>query len=239
MGGSVSQAELTAWSEGWNKRLSPRALVILGGEPTLHPELPEFIKTVQRLWPNSQLTLRTNGFFLHKHSELRAVLAKTSTTLEVNCHSDQADYLEKFWKILEHIQGWWDVRIELKNTFGGSVHKDWTLRYHGIGSEMKPFNDKNPRESWNKCIARDCVTLYEGRLWKCPPIAYLQLLPKHFSLAKEWDPYLAYQGLGPDCSESELNEFFLKEHESICGMCPSQAILHDKGNPLKNKSYPK
>ncbi|NBX83722.1 radical SAM protein [bacterium] len=239
VGGVVSLIELADWCTDWKNKIEPESIVVLGGEPTLHPELPQFILSLQEYWPKSKITLRTNGFFIHKHLDLRKVLTETNSILEVNCHSNEEDYLEKFFGILEHIQSWWDVRIELKNTFGGAVHKDWALRYHGAGSEMKPFNEGVPRQSWNHCIARDCVTLFEGRLWKCPPIAYLQLLPRYFPLSKEWDPYLAYRGIGPDCSTQELNDFFKKEDESICGMCPSRAIPYDKGNPLKNKSYPR
>ncbi|NBT59514.1 radical SAM protein [bacterium] len=234
VGGLVSLEQAQNWGELWNQRLIPHEIALLGGEPTLHPQLPEFIETIHRAWPESKIILKTNGFFLRRHKRLREVLNETNTTVELNCHSDLPDYLSKYRDILVHVQDWIEIPLILKNSFGGKVHKSWTQRYFGMGENMLPFNDQAPQKSWELCTARDCLTLFEGRLWKCPPIAYLRLLPKTFNLQSDWDPYLAYQGLGPDCSDKELEEFLNRKAEAICGMCPSKAILYDKGNPLQN-----
>jgi len=234
VGGSVSLEQAKNWSSLWRERLTPSQIALLGGEPTLHPNLSEFIETVQRAWPQSQLILKTNGFFLKRHNRLRDVLKETGCILELNCHSDLPEYLDKYQEILIHIQDWLEIPIVLKNSFGGKIHKSWTQRYLGLRENMLPFNDLSPQKSWEICNCRECLTLFDGRLWKCPPIAYLRLLPKYFPLRADWHPYLAYAGLGPDCSEKELEEFLNRKAEFICGMCPSREILHDKGNPLKN-----
>lgn len=237
LGGIISLNELNEWSSSWNKRIRPTQLALLGGEPTLHPKLSDFIIQTKNLWPSSQLVLKTNGFFLYRHSALRRVLTETETLLEINFHSNQSEYISKFSEILVHIQDWTDVAIFFRDSSGGTGYKNWTQRYKGIGSSMKPFTDGNPRESWMKCPAKHAVTLFESRLWKCPPIAYLRLLPKYFPLSKDWDPYLSYQGLNSSCSESELKLFLSRQEETICGMCPSREIQHDKGNPLIFTNY--
>jgi hypothetical protein len=239
VGGIVSLGDLTDWSIAWNERILPKQLALLGGEPTLHPNLCEFISRTKSLWPTAQLILKTNGFFLHRHKDLRRTLAETETILELNFHSNEADYVSKYREILIHIQDWIDVSILLKNSTEGGVHKNWTQRYKGIGSEMSPFKDDNPKESWMKCPAKYCLTLFQGRLWKCPPIAYLRLLPNYFPLSGDWEPYLNYDGLKSSCSDEDLKIFLSRQEESICGMCPSREIQYDKGNPLIFTPYPR
>jgi len=237
LSGGVSLEQLSTWSHFWNRRIFPRDLALLGGEPSLHPQLSEFIESAKEAWPRSRLILKTNGFFLHRHPRLREVLKATETVLELNCHSVNQEYLQKYHDILNHIQNWSDVLIVLKNSSGGTSHKPWTQRYVGIGAEMRPFRDGAPEKSWAGCPAKECLTLFEGRLWKCPPIAYLRLLPSHFSLHSDWNPYLSYQGISAECSEAELKDFLERKEEFICGMCPSKEIAHDKGNPLQNTPY--
>jgi len=88
---------------------------------------------------------------------------------------------------------------------------------------MRPFNDGNPRQSWHICHNRACPTIHLGRLWKCPPIAFLGLVAGKFGLAEveEWKPYLAYEGIAPEATDEELGLFLRREEEDICRMCPS------------------
>lgn len=84
---------------------------------------------------------------------------------------------------------------------------------------MEPFEDAQPRRAWQNCMANDCPQLFEGRIWKCAPLAYLGLQDAKYHLAEKWKPYLQYPPLGPDCSDEELDQFFAREDESYCGMC--------------------
>jgi len=52
---------------------------------------------------------------------------------------------------------------------------------------MMPFADGDPRSSWEVCRQ-----LHEGKLWKCPNIAYLGMQAEKFSLDPAWEPYLEY-----------------------------------------------
>lgn len=235
VGGTVSVSQAIAWSKKWNNRIEPKNLGLLGGEPTLHPELTDFIKAMKRAWPHSQLTLKTNGFFLHRHPALRETLLRTQTELEINCHSEKPDYLFHYQKILEHIQDWHDIKITLKNSTDEEKARSWTRKYFGFGNSLLPFQDQNPRKSWQLCNAKYCLTLFEERLWKCPPIAYLKLIERNYQLSQSWKPYLNYQGLSDDCSDEELKSFVFREEEAICGMCPAREIRVKKGDPMKRE----
>ncbi|NDC24620.1 MAG: radical SAM protein [Proteobacteria bacterium] len=231
-GGVVSLAEAFNWSKKWNDRIDPETLGLLGGEPTLHPDLCEFVRTMKISWPRAQLVIKTNGFFLYRHPNLRKTLFETGTELEINCHSEAPDYLLHYKKILEHIWNWSDIKITLKNSTDSEKARPWTRKYFGFGTTLQPFNDQNPRHSWELCHAKRCLTLFEGRLWKCPPIAYLKIVSKNYPLNSNWTPYLNYSGLTSNCTSEELSFFLKQEEEPICGMCPAREIRVEKGNPL-------
>ena len=62
------------WMSLWNKRIQPKKFIILGGEPTLHKDLIPFLELARHMWPNSEVVLTTNGFFIHQHDGLDKVL---------------------------------------------------------------------------------------------------------------------------------------------------------------------
>jgi hypothetical protein len=87
---------------------------------------------------------------------------------------------------------------------------------------MRPYADGRPRESWQRCKAKDCPQLFEAKIWKCSPLAYLRMQHAKVGLSAEWQPYLDYPPLEPGCSDEELREFFGREDEPYCAMCPAE-----------------
>jgi hypothetical protein len=218
--GVVSLDEAEQWMRAWSTRLAPENFVLLGGEPTIHPKLPEFLTLARRYWPNARLRLITNGFFLHRHPTLPMVLsADRNAEVRLSLHHDAPEYREKLAPVLKLLRGWerdHGIRVNYYGSF-----RQWTRRYRGFGAAMEPFNDGQPRRSWEVCPARNCRQLFEGRIWKCGPIAYLRLQDAKYHLSEQWEPYLRYAPLEPDCADEELREFFAREEEACCGMCPA------------------
>src|SRR5262245_44398582 len=90
----------------WSERLRPSHFRLLGGEPTLHPRLMDFIVLTRGSWPASQLWLVTNGFFLHRHATLPAVLESTKTRLCVSIHDDSPEYEARLASVRQLINHW-------------------------------------------------------------------------------------------------------------------------------------
>jgi hypothetical protein len=63
--------------------------------------------------------------------------------------------------------------------------------------------------------------LYEGKIWKCAPIAYLNMQKRKFRLSAKWDPYLQHEPLASDCDASALEAILRREDKDVCSMCPS------------------
>lgn len=218
--GLLDLTEAEHWMTLWSTRLKPKVFSVLGGEPTIHPELAAFVPLVRKYWPDAHLRLVTNGFFLHRHPALpRALQADRNNGIYLSVHHQAAAYREKLAPQLDLLKAWkkeFGLRVQALPSFN-----NWTRRYHGVGAAMEPFQDGQPRRSWERCPARRCPQLFEEKLWKCAPLAYLKLQDAKYGLSESWRPYLAYQALTADCSDAELARFFALEDEAACGMCPA------------------
>ena len=218
--GLLDLDEAERWFLDWNQRIRPAVFSLLGGEPTIHPRLADFVTLSRRCWPDSQIRIVTNGFLLGRHPELPKRMAEAGNThMYVSIHHASAPYSERLKPAIELIRRWIDE-------FGISVSaypstRWWHRTYKGVGAAMEPFEDQAPRASWEHCMARYCPQLFEGRIWKCGPIAYLGMQDAKYGLSDKWRPYLDYQPLEPGCSDGELVAFFAREEESICAMCPA------------------
>lgn len=62
--GLVNLNKSHEWLEFWSKKLDPEAVTIFGGEPLLHPQFIDWCLAVREYWPNAELRINTNGYYL-------------------------------------------------------------------------------------------------------------------------------------------------------------------------------
>ncbi len=234
-GGVVTLEEAERWMGAWSRRIRLGTLSLVGGEPTIHPQLTEFVRISRRHWPQSYLRIVTNGFFLHKHPELPRVLQGDSKArIYLSVHHRSPEYLDKLRPNYELLKQWrrdYGIRVLLYHSF-----KHWRRTYRGAGPAMEPYEDGQPRRSWEVCMAKGCPQLFEAKIWKCPPLAYLRMQDAKHKLSANWQPYLAYRPLEPECTDEELREFFSREEEPHCSMCPAQPERFALPLPLKSRA---
>ena len=247
------------WCEPWSRRLIPQSFHILGGEPLMNTDILKILYLMRELWSESNIILWSNGLLLKKFPELPKVLKETGIRLHISNHStkNSQEYDRKFNECIELLKSWYEkyqpqISIQYNNgkhyefsrrdgqyyileqsVYAGPEGTLWEKFYHGYGKNIKPYNEGNAELSWKNCTAK-CPQLYDGRIHKCAPLTFLPLMNKKFDLSKEWSHYLTYKGLTADCTDEELEEFFSREHESYCGMCPTKRpkFVSDH-NPLK------
>jgi len=230
--GFVSLKELKEWSCLWHRKIEPEELNLLGGEPCLHKQLPEFLELSRELWPNAKLILVSNGMLLKNHPKLPSILEKTKTLLSISIHHNSKEFQEKISKIQELIANWktsYNFNVDWRKSY---VH--WTKIYLGYCEDMKPYEDGNPHMSWINCQSKHSKQLYLGKIWKCPPIAYLHMQKEKYKIGPEWDKYLSYIPLDSSDSFRKIKEFMLLESECYCNMCPSNPEIINKPFPLLN-----
>jgi len=219
--GHTALEDAERWMAEWMPRLEPQVFSLLGGEPTIHPQFPQFIPLVRKHWPRTHIRIVTNGFFLDRHPGLPAVLqADPNVAVYLSIHHESPAYVQKMLPGAQLLAKWRDeLGIRHEATLSA---RSWTRRYSGHGASMMPFTDGDPRSSWEHCPARFCPQLHEGSLWKCAPLAYLPMQDQRFAIDDAWKPYLGYAPLAANCSDDELDEFLAREDEAVCAMCPSQ-----------------
>lgn len=205
----------------WSERIQPVHFSLLGGEPLLHPQLGEFLRLGRERFPRTRLRLVTNGLLLPRWPTLWPVLAATRTTLTISIHSREADYARRMatpLALAREASARFGFKLDLRDCVD-----NWYWSYRGQGMSMVPFTDGDPAASWGACASRYCVTLEDGRLWKCPPLAHLPRVADRLSLADKpaWQPYLRYRPLPLDASDAGLRAFFARGPEPSCGMCPA------------------
>ena len=237
--GNISLDECEEWLYGWSKRVKPKTFTILGGEPTLNKDLPEIVYMVRAMFPDptTGIDVITNATGLHLQPRLPQMLVATGATLAVSIHStEHPNYIKKFKRGYKLAKKWkHDLGVWVE--FWDFTNKEWVRQYKGFGDTMIPYEDNNPRKSWEVCISKYAMQLHEGKLWKCPALAYLPMQAKKYNLSDKWNPYLKYQSLDVDCTDEELEEFLNREDESFCSMCPANRDVYTKPDPTLPVTY--
>ncbi len=237
--GNISLDDCEEWLYGWSRRVKPKTFTILGGEPTLNKNLPEIVYMVRAMFPDptTGIDVITNATGLHLQPRLPQMLVATGATLAVSIHStEHPNYIKKFKRGYKLAKKWkHDLGVWVE--FWDFTNKEWVRQYKGFGDTMMPYEDNNPRKSWEVCISKYAMQLHEGKLWKCPALAYLPMQAKKYNLSDKWNPYLKYQSLDVDCTDEELEEFLNREDESFCSMCPANRDVYTKPDPTLPVTY--
>lgn len=232
--GLLSVGTARDWMGPWQRRLKPAQVSLLGGEPCLNPHLPQHVWLAREMFPSSRLLLVTNGFLLERHPRLPVALRGTSAVLHISVHHAGEEYQTRLAPVRRLVADWvlrWNINVAWRPSASA-----WTRRYRGYGSQSRPYDDGDPDRSWQNCPSKWCLQLHEGRLWKCPAIAYLEMQDRRYSLSDEWAPYLRYEPLAPDCTDAELREFVNRRVEPVCAMCPAEPEVFALSLPFRGKA---
>lgn len=214
----------------WSYRINPAMFSLLGGEPAINRELGKIVRIARSHWKN-KIQLVSNGFLLKNHPDLPKILRDTDCNLEISVHHNSEQYQEKF-KPVEEMLLTWHEQYGINLNIRKSVDR-WTRTYL---DGPKPYNDNQPRKSWEICRAKWCPQIHEGKIWKCPQTAYLKMFLDKLKIdSPEWNKYLKYRPIEPDCTYEELDEFLNREDESCCKMCPANYEFFNLDNPLEKK----
>lgn len=232
--GIRSLATAEEWLAPWAGRLLPRKFVLLGGEPAINRELAGYVTLSRRLFPDSEIRITTNGFLLQRHDPAlpEALREAGNNRIIISIHHEGQEYLDRVKPSIS-LALEWRRRYGIEISFRAAAAR-WRRTYQGSGSAMEPFSDGDARASWENCPGRHCLQVYEGRLYKCAPLAYLGMQHAKYELSRSWEPYLAYTPLSPGCSEAALREFVGREEEACCEMCPASTIEYTLPSPLRS-----
>lgn len=179
---------------------------LIGGEPLLHPELTKILYFARNLFPQTHITLDTNGLLLMKQSqEFWQALRDTKIELTLTKYPVNIDY-ERINQMMEK------EKVIYAYTLSSAVLK--TTYHLPLDLEGKLDGHSN----YAKCShANECVTLKDGRIYTCPIAAHAHYFNEFF------DKKL-YQGEKNSISiydAQDVNEIitFLKHPIPFCNHC--------------------
>lgn len=222
--GVASLSDIRAWVHQWRDFVEPEVVVIFGGEPCLHPELPAVAETLRQAWPRSRLRLITNGYLLGRFDP-GTWLDLGNFELQISVHRPDHETVinDEMAKILALRSDWHT------QTLGGQgQHKQiqwrsgqFVMYKSRFQHFVMPYREVNggigsyasdPARAHAVCGSPDTPILYRGALWKCPPVANISDLAPGL---------IQYQ---PCTTPQQLPEFVagIGRPESVCAHCPQQ-----------------
>lgn len=194
------EAAKTEWLY-WSRYITPKRFSLIGGEPTLHPNLTELAIAAKEIWNKSSIWLFSNGTYLHRHPELH----KHIDNLIISSHYEDMSDISKEVKRFKSSQ----IRGTTK----------WLQYYKIVDGKKVPYTDNNQRQSWKVCVAKECIVLRHNALWKCPQLAF------HRDVGIDWEKFNNYK---PLTNPELLEEWLSREDEECCSCCPAKQIYHIK-----------
>lgn len=205
--------------EIWSQRLDLTDIHIIGGEPTLNPDLELWAINLRRLWPNSNIMIQTNGTYIKPNF----------STFWVNYRIGFGISLHDITTAEHIIQSWQELSSVQFNTFmdGFIFHTANIIKHDGHFI----LHNTDKHEAFNQCDMKLDHTMYQGKLYKCPSMALYPEFNNQFKLqlTDEQSRLLStYQPLASNCTDSLLEEFILTENSSIdqCSLCSSSNTWH-------------
>ncbi|MEO1615487.1 MAG: radical SAM protein [Planctomycetota bacterium] len=220
----------------WSSRLKPKRFALLGGEPLLNPQIAEHIQLARQHWPDSELMLVTNGFFLHRFPNLPIVLRENRCRLEVSQHGTHEAYAKRFRKVRELVWRWRQdfhgVQIRIRQS-----HEGWMRQYNVENGKPMPFKSK-PAAAFKVCMQRTCTQLFQTRLFKCPALAYFSQLESKLRLQDipEWQLFRDYKACSHNATDEELQTFLETKSIPQCGLCPSKRTAFTHPDPMQQSA---
>lgn len=206
--------------EQWAKRLTFNKITIIGGEPTLNPDLENWCCNLRRLWPHTEILIQSNGTY--KTSKID-FLEKYNIAITASVHDE---------KMIPDIQKNWSVYTFLI---------DATVFHQNALVDHKDFwgvHKSDPKNAFNACGMKYDITFFNGLLYKCPVTALLPEVYRQKDLRlnqRQLELMKSYNPLNVDCTDAELTAFISARDTPIanCEFCPSNLKWHTALGELK------
>ena len=247
--GYVRWADGKQQLEAWLARIDIPDFGILGGEPLVNPEVDRWIVGIRELLPNAQIRFTTNGINLHKKFHIIKLLHDIGNcVIKIGVHINDPQ-LEKTIQRIYDLYEWEPIteygidRFTTGDRVRFYVRRPTTFwkTYRGTYETMMPHNS-NPAEAFKQCCQQTCPLLYKGRIYKCSTSGLLEDTLARFNNPnyEQWEP-LIDRGIGPDCSDKELEAFLnnFGKPNAICKQCPTSADAESQINHLQHVEFKK
>lgn len=160
------------------------AITLLGGEPTLHPKVNEFLMYTRNQFPNAEIILLTNGVLLTKWENLDGcnlweTLKEYDIKVTVTVYPIKLDYEEIERKATEY-----GVALKLSS----DIHAVEATKQVKISDKhTMDLKGKVPKEHCVHCLYFNKFNVVkDGRYYMCPVEAHINILNECFDTNFEY-----------------------------------------------------
>lgn len=189
----------------------------LGGEPLLCNNLDEFIDVTKRIFPDTTISILTNGILITQISEkLLKSIKNNNIEIEISLYNYSRETHKKIKKFLEN------NKIKFKFFISRSKFR----------KQLNITKNENVERTLSNCLARNSTTLLHGKLAKCPTSMYIERLNKKFNCKFPSNEYINIYD--ENINEKDIVDF-LNNPIELCSYCTSQVVTYKwKANWKKN-----
>lgn len=233
---SISQDAVKEWS----KRITADKITIIGGEPTLHPEIEQWIDLLCTSWPDIPVMIQTNGTIWKQDRIFSTAKKYKNLGFGVAIHTDSLT------NQLQHKFGCHPDSIHFDPNsipiFDATEFTECALVDND--THFTTHTNVDSESSFKCCSMSHSHTLLNGKLYRCPMPAVLPEFRQQYDvrLTEEQHELLySYKSLSHNCSDHDLAEFVASRDTPLpqCKLCPGQYILSTVTFDIKRKKRPK
>ena len=123
----------------WSKLIDIKQIGILGGEPFLNKDLPNFIQGIAECWPNTEIVIITNGTQFERNKHIYDLVKQYNGRIyiSVSCHNR-----DELTPLLEQAENW---LAPLKSKCLTYYKNTWANNYNAVKAPDWPPCD-NPED---------------------------------------------------------------------------------------------
>jgi organic radical activating enzyme len=217
-------------TKAWADKVHFKNIGIIGGEPTFHTNMEEWIAGIREAWPTSTLWLFSNGTRLSKFRNLHDILAKYNCNLQVSIHGHNLRELVSDELFLTF--GECEILPIVKDEKQGVITSIWLKSSKGVTIEVQnaaSFQDvsfvnvnfglpkSDPVKAHDSCRIRRCHHMVDGKIYKCSVAGVLPSFLKQQN--KSTDHLPPTNSIDVDSVTQELLDN-LKNPMPFCAVCP-------------------
>jgi organic radical activating enzyme len=214
-----SKEDVIKMIELWSERIAPEVVNILGGEPLLHDDYREIVKSARARWPDARILLYSNGLLLHRvDDEFLVWMKNNAVEFSISRHINTNRYLKSLDKAIDRFKSV-GVSYEIIES-----HKSW-VACHTFDADGVPIPCKSdPRSAWNHCLSKYCTSIFGRHLFRCSPLMNGWLALQENKLPSEWNEILNHKPASIEDTSEEILKYLHDGVMKDCSICPDSFV---------------
>lgn len=177
---------------------------ILGGEPFMNNEIGRYAEKIREILPDCTIEIITNGLLIPAvPEETLEMIRQNNICISISEYKPTHQMIDRIISRLEQFEIMYEIRSY---------------------SEKKKFNIPlsliKDSKYEKKCISNGCVTIWNGKMARCPTLMYIDKFNQHFHMSLPNDGVMS---LDEEIAGDELIRKF-REKVPLCDHCVQNEV---------------